>query len=218
MESNEITEFVFNHPFTCMIAGPSGSGKTTLLKKILINLNELINVNIDRIVYCYSRWQSTFDELKRIIPNIEFNNGLPDIEDFNKEKNNLLILDDLMKECGKDSSIVDVFTVDSHHKNIGVFFLSQNLFPNHKNSRTISLNCHYIINLNNPRDRAQFKYFARQMFPDNSQYLLECFNDAVETKPYGYLFLDCTQTTNSKFRVQTAILPTDQRIIYQEKN
>ena len=132
MESNEITEFVFNHPFTCMISGPSGSGKTTLLKKILINLNELINVNIDRIVYCYSRWQSTFDELKRIIPNIEFNNGLPDIEDFNKEKNNLFILDDLMKECGKDSSIVDVFTVDSHHKNISVFFLSQNLFPNHK--------------------------------------------------------------------------------------
>ena len=91
MESNEISEFVFNHPFTCMIAGPSGSGKTTLLKKILINLDELINVNIEKIVYCYSRWQSTFDELKRIVPNIEFNNGLPDIDDFDKGKNNLLI-------------------------------------------------------------------------------------------------------------------------------
>lgn len=173
MESNEINEFVFNHPFTCMISGPSGSGKTTLLKKILMNLDNLIGTKIDRIVYCYSRWQATFDELKSIFPNIEFNNGLPDIEEFNKYQNNLLILDDLMKECGKDSSIVDIFTVDSHHKNISVFFLSQNLFPNYKNSRTISLNCHYIITLNNPRDRAQFQYFARQMYPSKSNFLLE---------------------------------------------
>lgn len=40
----EIPSFIFNHPFTCMLAGPSKSGKTTLLKKILTNNQKIINL------------------------------------------------------------------------------------------------------------------------------------------------------------------------------
>jgi len=197
-----------------MIAGPSKSAKTTLLKSLLQYNTQLIDRPPEKIVYCYSRWQPDYDELNLLIPIIEFNEGLPDIEKFNADQNNLIILDDLMRECGKDQSIFDIFTVDSHHKNMSVFFLSQNLFPNMKNSRTISLNCNYIIVLNNPRDRQQFSYLARQMFPGKSKFLLECLEDAVETRQYGYLFLDFTQTTPDKYRVQTNILPNDQRIVY----
>jgi len=197
-----------------MIAGPSKSGKTTLLKSILQYNTQLIDKPPEKIVYCYSRWQPDYDDLNILVPIITFNEGLPDIDSFNADQNNLIILDDLMKECGRDSSILDIFTVDSHHKNMSVYFLSQNLFPNMKNSRTISLNCNYIIILNNPRDRQQFSYLARQMFPGKSKFLLECLEDAVETRHYGYLFLDFTQTTPDKYRVQTNILPTDQRIVY----
>ena len=147
---------------------------------------------------------------------IEFKEGLPDIEDFDSKKNNLLILDDLMRESCKDTSIYDIFTVDSHHKNISVFFLTQNLFPKEKNARTISLNCNYIITTCNPRDRAQLFHLARQMYPDKMQYLLECFKDSMD-KPYGYTVLDLTQTTPGYLRVQTGICPGEERIIYQEK-
>ena len=150
---------------------PSKSGKTTLLKEILLNRDTLINQRIQKIVYCYTRWQESFDELKKAIPTVEFLQGLPDIDLFDSNINNLLILDDLMKECGKDSSIYDIFTIDSHHKNISVYFLTQNLFPKEKNARTISLNCNYIIVLNNPRDRAQIFHLARQMYPDNVNFL-----------------------------------------------
>ena len=143
-----------------MLAGPSKSGKTHLLKKILTEHINLIRPVIDRIVYCFSRWQPGFEELRQISPPVEFNQGLPDIDNFSSTSNNLLILDDLMREGGKDTSVYDIFTVDSHHKNISVFFLTQNLFPKEKNARTISLNCNYIIVLNNPRDRAQIQHLA----------------------------------------------------------
>lgn len=211
----EIDEYKFQHPFTCLIAGPTKSGKTTLLKKILSYHKQMITHKIDRIVYCYSRWQDAFDELKQTCE-IEFKEGLPDIEEFDSQKNNLLILDDLMRASCNDNSIYDIFTVDSHHKNISVFFLTQNLFPKEKNARTISLNCNYIITTSNPRDRAQLFNLARQMYPNNTQYLLECFKDSMD-KPYGYTVLDLTQTTPSYLRVQTGICPGEERIVYQEK-
>ena len=201
MEVKQIETYQFQHPFTCLIAGLTKSGKTTLLKKILTNHEHMINKPMHRKVYCYSRWQCAFDDLQKRL--IEFREGLPDIEDFDLSKNNLLILDDLMRESCKDNSIYDIFTVDSHHKNISVFFLTQNLFLNEKNARTISLNCNYIITTNNPRD--------------NSKFLLECFEDSME-KPFGYKVLDLTQATPSQLRVQTGIFPEEERIIYQEKN
>ena len=188
-----IEEYKFKHPFTCLLAGSTKSGKTTLLKKILINHDQMISHPIDRIVYCYSRWQNAFDDLQKSI-SIEFKEGLPDIEDFDSNK----------------------FTVDSHHKNISVFFLTQNLFPKEKNARTISLNCNYIITTSNPRDRAQLFNLARQMYPNNMQFLLESFKDSMD-KPYGYTILDLTQTTPGALRVQTGICPGEERIIYQEK-
>lgn len=217
-----IDEQIFKHPFTCMMAGPSKSGKTSLLRQILEYQSIIFDEPPQRIIYCYSRWQpDIFNNLKQQHPDmLEFNQGLPDIDEINSDIRNLVILDDLMKECGKDQSIADIFTVDSHHKNISVFFLSQNLFANSKFSRTISLNCNYIIILNNPRDRAQIFYLARQMFPENPQFLLDCYRDAVEQKQYGYLLLDFTQTTPNEFRVSTNIIPSPdlpQRIIYQQK-
>ena len=89
-----IEEYKFKHPFTCLIAGQTKSVKTT--QKILTNHKELISHPIEKIVFCYSRLQNAFDELQKSLI-IEFKEVLPDIEDFDSKKNNLLILDDLMR-------------------------------------------------------------------------------------------------------------------------
>ena len=121
-----------------------------------------------------------------------------------------------MAQSEQDKVVLDFFTVDSHHKNISVYFLAQNLFSQGKYMRTISLNCHYILLMNNPRDRSQINFLARQIFPTHTKYLVESYLDATSTK-YGYLFLDFKQETDNELRVQTGILPNQKRIVYQIK-
>ena len=71
---DEDFDFVFKHPFTCILGGPSKSGKTTLLIKILLNINTIIDKPPSKIIYCYSRMQEKFNDLL-VIPNFYIKNS-----------------------------------------------------------------------------------------------------------------------------------------------
>ncbi len=221
-----LDSFFFEHPSTILLSGPSKSGKTTLLSKILFYCDKgLVQPPPDRIIYCYSVWQKAFEEIQINRANsynsndcrLEFKEGLPQMSDFNAKQNSILVLDDLMTEAGKDEKILKLFTIDSHHLNVTVFFLTQNIFPQEKYSRTISLNCQYIILTNNPRDRNQLVQLAKQIFPKNTQFFMEAYNDAVTERNFGYLLLALNQKTLEENRLQTGILPYEMRIIYKKK-
>ena len=181
-----VDDAILQHPFTAMACGPTKSGKSTIVKAILENNSLLITPTINRVVYCYSKWNPNFEDLKLL--NVEFIQGLPDLDNFSPSQNNLLILDDLMREAEKNGNILDLFTTDSHHMNISVILISQNLFSQGKYARHISLNCHYLFIMNNPRDKAQIYHLARQMFPNRSKAFMEAFMDAVEN--YRYIFFE----------------------------
>ena len=215
-----IDNFCFEHPSTILLSGPTKSGKTTLLSKILKNCHKgLVCPPPQRIMYCYSVWQKAFEEMRKNCNEclIEFKEGLPDIADFNPSQNSILILDDLMTQAGKDEKVLKLFTVDSHHLNLTVFFLTQNIFPQEKYSRSISLNCQYILLTNNPRDRNQLVQLGKQIFPGNTKFFKEAYDNAVTDRKYGYLVLALNQNTEEENRVQTGILPNETRIIYRKK-
>ena len=109
-------------------------------------------------------------------------------------------MDDLMFECSKDQRMSELFTKFSQHRGMSVMYLTQNLFPPGKQSQTISLNSHYMIVFKNPRESPGMTTLARQMYPNNVNYLLESFTDATQ-KPYGYLMLDLHQLTPENLRV-----------------
>jgi hypothetical protein len=201
---------VFKSPFTCKLVGPSGSGKTVILSEILKHRESLFDKQPDTIYYCYSRWQDVFNSME----GVKFHEGMIDLDETCS--NSLIIFDDLMSEIEDDLSVLKLFTVDSHHQNKSVFFLSQNLFSKGKYSRTINLNVHYLFLFNNPRDEQQIHVFGRQMFPRNSNFLIEAYEDATSVQ-FGYLFLDFKQTTMRDFRVQTGVLPGQLRLVYQSK-
>ena len=204
---------VFVHPFNCIISGPTMGGKTFLLKEILKYKDILIKPSPTNLIYCYKAWQPSYDEIKSNILNIQFVEGLVDTELLTPSVVNLIIFDDLMNECINSNTIMNLFTVGSHHKNTSVFFLSQNIFSKGKFARDITLNSSYMIIFRNPRDQRQVQILARQIYPNNSRFLIDSFEDATKL-PYGYLLLDLKQSTETKNRIQTGILPTQQRIIF----
>jgi len=126
-----------------------------------------------KIVYFYGEYQQLFNQY----PHTEFHQGLPNIEDFDGKEHSLVIIDDLMQETNE--TVANMFTKGSHHRNISVVFLAQNLFPKNKFARTMSLNAHYMVLFKNPRDVSQFANLAKQMYPKTSQFAIESYrNDA----------------------------------------
>ena len=207
------------HPFTCVIAGPTQCGKTVFLEKLLTYAKELIKDPPEHILWFYGEYQPLYTKLAKTLgDNIQFIEGVPQSFDdtLNIARRNLIILDDLMNETANDKKISSLFTKGSHHKNLSVILVTQNLFNQGRESRTISLNSHYLILFKNPRDAAQISYLARQMFPEKPKYLQEAYKDATHT-PYGYLFIDLKGNTLETFRLRTQIFPGETQYVYVKK-
>uniref|UniRef100_A0ABD2WZR4 Uncharacterized protein n=1 Tax=Trichogramma kaykai TaxID=54128 RepID=A0ABD2WZR4_9HYME len=109
-----------------------------------------------------------------------------------------------------NNDVLDLFTKGSHHKNLSVIFLTQNIFHQGKGQRDISLNTKYIVLFKNPRDRAQIWHLAQQVFPEDPKFLVEAFTDATRL-PHSYLFLDLTQSTRDELRFRSCIFPDDDK-------
>ena len=201
------------HPFTCIVSGPSGCGKSSLVKSII--QHDVIEPRPNNIVWLYAEDQPLYQSMK----NVEFIQGIPeDLETrFQRRHNNVLILDDLMTQCHSDERLTRLFSVGSHHKNLSIIFIIHNLFHYGKEMRTVSLNSHYIILFKNPRDRLQISTLARQMYPGQSQFLIEAFQDATK-EAYGYIIIDLKPTTTDKLRIRSGILPTDRQLVYVHKD
>ena len=73
----------------------------------------------------------------------------------------LLVIDDLILSTNKD---VEIFILGSHHKQISLFYLSQNLFPDCNLFRTMSNNAHYFVIFNNKRNSTQIHRIVHQDF------------------------------------------------------
>ena len=203
----------FKHPFSMEVSGPSGSGKSVWTKKLL--LSSLIQPSPERIIWCYGQWQPLYDNIRKRIPRIEFVNGIPDhLNDQNYidvSKRNVLVFDDLMTEAKCDQRIADLFTKGSHHRNISVVYLTQNLFPQGKACRDIILNTQYMVLFNNPMDRQQVATLARRIYPSTSAVFMKRVEQAT-SYPYGHLVIDLKSDTAQKDRQHTEIFDTAKRM------
>jgi hypothetical protein len=108
------------------------SGKTVSVKSLLENAQTTISPPPQRIIWCYGQWQPSYFDMMRTMPGIEFNEGIPEDKDkvdyLEISQRNLIILDDLMAQFGKEKRISDLFTKGSHHRNLSIIYVVQNIF------------------------------------------------------------------------------------------
>lgn len=209
-------ELHFKHPATILLSGPTGCGKTRFVLRILEE--RLIEPFPTRLIWVYGEWQGDYDKAKSIYPEIEFMKGYSDdiYDSLEPSERNLLILDDQMSEASDTKSLAKLFTKGSHHRNVTILYLVQNMFDQGKSSRTVSLNSHYSIVFRNLRDQSQFRTMAHQLLPKNSQWLIDAFTEAT-VRPYGYLVIDNSPQCDPVFRFRTNIFRGELPTVYCDR-
>ena len=199
------------HPFTAIVAGPTKAGKTVWVKNLVLNAKRMITPPPEEIFWCYSEWQPAYDDL---IDGVRMIQGLPDLSKLKSDNRpKLLILDDLMQEMKSNKNLVTLFTRGSHHWNLSVVNIVQNLFFEGRTSR---VNAQYLVLMKNPSDQLQAMNLAKQLYPGKTNYFMEAYRDACG-QSYGYLFVDLCQNVEDSTRLKTNIFPGQLPIVYVPK-
>ena len=180
------------------------------MRDFLANLSRIVTPVPKEVVWCYGEWQPLYDQM----PDVVFVEGLPDDMDTWTPKPRLLIIDDLMREA--DERVTKLFTKGSHHRDISVIYIVQNLFDKNKEHRTISLNTQYLVVFKNPRDASQITHLAKQMYPTQVRFMQDAFKQAT-SRPHGYLLVDTTQSTPDHLRLRSQIFSLDSAEVYLPK-
>ena len=208
----------FESPTSIFIVAPSNSGKTVLAKNILKHADGMFKIPPTQIFFCYTVYQPLYDEMKKEIPNIHFHQSLPTMDTLTEwgaiHGHKIVVLDDLMMDAANSDEIVHLMCVGSHHHQITVIHILQNLFQKGKSMRTASLNCHYFILMANKRDTLQISTLGRQIFPGQLKFFMQSFTLATQRK-FGYLLIDLMPRSDKTYQLRTNILPGESTIVYQ---
>ena len=138
---------------------------------------------------------------------MEFIQGIP--QDLEKDTfispdiTNIIVLDDLMSTSAKDPRINDIFTEGSHHRNLSVIALNQNLY--YGKDSTQKRNCHCLTLFNSPIDQQPIMTLARQMYPGDHMTYMKVFREAVKI-PFGCLTVDLKPFTDETKRLRANVL------------
>lgn len=209
----------FKSNSTMMVIGPTNCGKTFWINRLLEN--DMFTKRVSSVLFCYGVYQDFYDVMKKsvlIIPPILFHQGLPSketIDEIADGRFHLIILDDLMEQVVKSSTMQELFTKYCHHKNLSAIMISQNVFQKGPNARTISLNTHVQVLFANKRDESQIAILANQLYRESrrKKRFLSVYDEHMKNT-YAYLVIDCTPDHPSDIKVRTNIFPGETTITF----
>ena len=193
-KGRETVDSKLEKPFRLIIGGGSGTGKTTFLQR-LVNEGHFSSP-FEKIVYCYPDY--LIDPPVEFDPIVDFRPGIGDLEFYSSlPKNTLIILDDLMSECGESKDIMKLFTVIARKRQLSIIFLVQNMFDKSKQFRNIRLNATTLV---------LFKFHAAKDIPkrilkdlDMDTLITSRSLDNIFKNPYAYIMFDIHPNRQSDF-------------------
>lgn len=212
-------------PFSMICAASSKSGKTTLIRDLLVNHYRIFDQPLDEIVWLYH--QNAYDgDLEQYLKDnlnipIRFVQGFPADEirngDLFKTKGlKCLILDDVVVSALKSPVFIDLFTIISHHMNVVVIAIIQNLHADTASQRQIMnniiRNLSYVVLFPDRRQMNACKQLARTYFSGEEHRLTQPFKFMIDNhENYNYMVVDFEQGRV----IFNCLRPTDQAFEFQ---
>lgn len=196
-----------------IISGSNGSGKTTFVKNLLTLKDKIFTQTPAKTFLFYRMMQPMYNEMEMsglVDELVDVNVNFPTYEKVKTMVENykndgcIVIFDDVMSQLNEE--FVDLFCNLTHHGNLNIILLVQNLFCKNQVFRTLSLNSQYMVIMKNERDKNQISTLATQISPKNGAYVVQAYKEATKY-PYSYLFIDYHQQTPNILRLRSHLFP-----------
>ncbi len=203
-------------PSSMTIYGPSQSGKTTFVEDLISRCQALYGCKISPRYFFYRAWGPAYERLERD-HNVQFlkrpvntewileNIPPPDSAERRESGCVPLVISDDYNDFRQEDS--DIWCAQVHHRKFIMITILHELYGRRSGSilRTISLNSSYIVLHKYVRDMTIAQALGRQFDPNNVRRYVNIYKDAT-SKPYGYLFLDLTNTCPDYARLRSNVL------------
>ena len=200
----DIQEFINRHvlapqwPFRLLICGQTGCGKTNLLLNLLLKYlyyNKLYVYAKDLSESSYMYLQEFFDDVQRkleedyniteSVATFSSNKAdIVDVDNLDKQYQNLIIFDDFVTEKDQDS-IIELFT-RGRKKNTSVIYLTQSYYSTPKDIR---LQCNYFMFFNIGSKREVIEIEKDHAIGLTNEEFVRLFHFATEDS-YSFMMID----------------------------
>ncbi len=120
-------------PFRMLIVGSSGSMKTNTLLNLIYKMPDtfekivIVTADKDEPLYNYLYEKSGGEKGGVSIHNYD-EKGLPDLKDFNKSYNSLIVLDDLVNRSDKEQKPISEYFLRARKKGVSLVYISQSFY------------------------------------------------------------------------------------------
>ena len=195
-----------NLPFRMVIVGGSGSMKTNSLLNLLFIMPDtfmrvdIITKNRDEPLYNFLS-----DKIKDGLKIHEGLRNLPDVDEFDKKDNSLIVLDDLCLE--KDQSQISDFFIRARKVGCSVVYLTQSWF---KVPTVIRQNLTHIILKRIGSTRVIKAILKDYTLGVSVEQLLEIYNFALKEKKEDFFMIDLDEADEKrKFRRNYDVIELD---------
>jgi len=185
-------------PMRMCIVAPSGSGKTNFLVNLISLFSKgkkgtfatinIITRNKDEPLYKWIQTKTNQIVIKEGLSNT------PKLDDFDKDKNHLVVWDDLV--LSKDLSMVENYYIRARKLNVSVIFISQSFF---KIPKIIRNNCSYMVLLKLSGQREVNLILSEYGLGITKEELMDLYKYATKEK-FSPLVIDMEADAEDRFR------------------
>jgi len=185
-----------NLPFRMLIIGGSGAGKTQTLMNLIRIMNgtfnniHIITKNKDEPLYNYL--ESKLDTGLTITEGID---SAPDLDEFDKKEQTLIVMDDLVLE--KNQKQLEQYFIRARKLNCSLVYLSQSYFGVPK---MIRMNLNYVIikRLNTLQDL--FRMLREYSLGVSKDVLVDLYQHSIQNNKQDFLLIDLDSEPKDRFR------------------